>query len=715
MATVEIPNFNFGAFYYADILDALLTYKRENVPELTDESEFEPLIQFIRMQALVGHLNNVNIDILANESTIVTAVLPEQVRNMLKLIDYDLRAASPAQGDLLYKLSQVFTSSTEVIPDQAQAATKREPTTEQLFYEANEALTVTRTDQTTAAFGADGGVFTDSSTDNNSATTPADDWAPWTSPAVGDAFYIGHSEVLWNEMTVTLTTPMSGITGVWEFYDGNFSKATPDLVTDNGATLTFNLNDYLGSSNRSGTVIRVKLNDTGAFEDVVSTWTGSVNRVTTGLLGQTSPSTDIVDYTVGAQWEPLEDVLDETVNFTQAGVVGFTLPRTLEQNWISGEVNSVEAFWLRFRIVEVTVPISPVFQRIRIDTGDQYVVRAATQGIYIEDNGLGSSTGLPGQTFQVSQENYIDGTAVVNVDDEPWTEVENFLGSSSSDNHFVVSLIDNDRAVIEFGDGIQGRIPPLGVSNIDVAYRYGANVDGNTGANSITVDKSGLTYVNSITNPRPMQGWSQADSASTEALEQAKVLGPASLRIVHSAVSPSDVVTVTRLFQDDQGARPYARAQTFEEGFGPKTLELVVVIKGGGQATTDQLDALSLYFNGDKYATPPVESHYVSNQQVTAVNYTQRVIDIEATVTGDVEPEVIMSALAKVFHPEALKEDGVTFEWDFGGRVPLSRINHEIFNTDPTITDVDITSPASDLVLTQRELPVLGTVNITVV
>lgn len=716
MATVvEIPNFNFGAFYYADILDSLIAYKRENVPELTDESEFEPLIQLIRMIALVGHLNNVNIDVLANESTIVTAVLPEQVRNMLKLIDYDLRPASPAQGDLLYKLSQVFTATTQVIPDQAQAATAREQTTEQLFFEANEALSVTRTDQVTACYGEDGGTFTDHTSDCNSATTPADDFAPWTSPAVGDSMYIGHSEVLWDEMAVTLTTPMSGITGVWEYYDGNFNKTTPDSVVDNGATLTFNLNGYLGSTNKSGTLIRVKLNDSGAFEDVVSTWTGSVNRVTTGLLGQTDPSTTITDYTVGSEWEELEDVIDNTVNFTVAGDITFTLPKSLEQNWESGEVNSLTAYWLRFRIVEVTVPVSPVFQRVRIDTGDQYVVRATTQGIFQDDVALGSSTGLPNQSFTTTQDWYIDGTAEVAVDDETWTEVDNFLNSSPTDLHYTVTLTDNDRAVINFGDGITGRIPPLGVSNVDVAYRYGANVNGNIGANTVTIDKTGLTYVNSITNPRPMQGWSQADSASTEALEQAKVLGPASLRIVHSAISPSDVITVTRLFQDENGARPFARAQAFEEGFGPKTLELVVVVKGGGQATQDQLDDLSLYFNGDKYANPPVESHYVANQQVTAVNYTQRVIDIEATVTGDVEPEVIMSALAKVFHPEALKEDGVSFEWDFGGRVPVSRINHEIFSTDSTITDVDITIPASDIELTQRELPVLGTVNITVV
>ena len=64
--TIEIPSFAFGSLRYAEILEALIQFKRQNVPEMTDESEFEPLIQLLRAFALVGHLNNVNLDILAN-------------------------------------------------------------------------------------------------------------------------------------------------------------------------------------------------------------------------------------------------------------------------------------------------------------------------------------------------------------------------------------------------------------------------------------------------------------------------------------------------------------------------------------------------------------------------------------------------------------------------------------------------------------------------
>ena len=76
MATsIVIPDFDFSGFYYAQLLEALIQFKRRNVPELSDESAQEPFIQILRAQALVGHLNNTLLDLVANESTLPTARL----------------------------------------------------------------------------------------------------------------------------------------------------------------------------------------------------------------------------------------------------------------------------------------------------------------------------------------------------------------------------------------------------------------------------------------------------------------------------------------------------------------------------------------------------------------------------------------------------------------------------------------------------------------
>jgi predicted phage baseplate assembly protein len=710
---VTRPDFKFAGAYYPELLESLIQYKRQNVPELTDESAYEPFIQFLRMEALIGHLSHVLLDLVANEVFLPTAALAESVRNHLRLIDYDLQPAAPAQADVVFELARAFSVQTEIIPAGTQVGTKQQGATASILYEALDALTIDPSDELSHVLVDESGVFTDYTAKANSQVTPGDDWTPWATPAVGDAIYFGHAQVLWNKLALAITTGASGITGVWEYYDGTTQDTAPTSVAVGGAVLDFDLTSLLGTSERTGTLVRVAFNDTGAAEDVVSTWDGVKNVCQTGLLGQSSPSAVATDYTVGTEWKELS-VTDGSADLTVSGDVEFTLPQTLADDWIAGTVEGDEAFWLRYRIVVVSTPTSPVMQYARIDTGKQYVTRLVTQGQTVEDSPLGSSDGTADQEFETSRDYYLDGTMRVWVLTEEWSEVSDFLNSTGGDRHFVVELGENDRATVQFGNGASGRIPPTGANNIRCEYRIGGDVDGNVGANQITVDKSGLSFVNKLWNPRQATGWTEGEGASETSLERAKIAGPATLRTKDVAIGPDDVITLTQSFEDDSGARPFSRARAFEEGLGPKTIELVVVAAGGGAASAAQLAALNEYFNGDPYASPPKEKHIVANQEVTAVNYAQRVIDITATVAGDVTVAEVENRLLQVIQPEALKEDGITYEWEFGGRVPVSRIIHEIFGTDESITDVDVTVPAIDVELLDRELPVVGTLSITI-
>lgn len=715
--TVSVPNFEMASFFYADVLEALLQFKRQNVPELTDESEFEPFIQLLRAFAIVTHLNNVNLDVVANESTLPTAKLVEQVRHMLRLIDYTLDPSTPGQVDVVYRLAKVITTATEIVNDQAEASTVAEGDNPAIPFEANEALTVSPTNAFTVVLAEDGGVFTDFTTVANSATTPADDWTPWTSPAVADSVYFMHAEAMWTTHGLTFTTPMSGIVGRWEYRDGNFQKSQPDSVTQVAATLEFIIDGYLGATNLQGTEIRVQLNSTGAFEDVVVVWTGSENKVVTTLLGQSSPSTSPEDYTIGAEWEPFASLVDGTTALSVDGEIVYDLPQTIIRNWTQTAIEGSTGFWMRFRITEVTTPVSPVVQQARMDQGQQFVIRLATQGVSHTDAPLGSSDGTVNQRFTTSREDFISGSSVVRVDGTVWAEVENFLQSKATDEHYVIELGESDTADVVFGDSILGKLPAVGVNNIEADYRFGAQDNGLVGPLSITVDKSGLTFVEEIFNPRQANAWAEAQGASEGSLERAKVLGPTSLRIRGIAVAATDLIPLTQSFIDGEGAKPYSRATVYEEGFGSKTVELVVVARGGGLASQTQLDALALQYNGDKFSTPPVPSTFVSNQTVVAVNHNQNIIDIVADVTApaDVLPEEVENALRAVVQPEAIKADGVNFEWDFGGEVPRSRLSHEIFETDETISKVVLTSPAADVLLTNRELPLAGNITINIV
>jgi hypothetical protein len=718
---IVVPSFEFSAFYYAQILEALIVRKRIDVPELTDESDFEPFMQLLRSFALVGHLNNVLLDVVANENTLPTSQLVETVRNMLQLISYDLASAAPASGELVYELARVFNTSFEVVPALAQAATRGDATTDVIYFEALTGVTVSRTDQFTRVQSSDGGVFADNTDDANDGTN----FVPWTTPTTGDAIYFGHDSVMWDELALDVIAALVNIVGVWEYYDGDLFDVQPTSVANiGGGQLSVDLTSLLGTADRRGATVRVTLNETGVSEDVLSTWNGTNNIATTGLLGQTSPSVITTDYTIGSAWSELAAsslaFADATDGLTDTGVglkVGFDLPQTEIENWQRATINGVTAFWLRFRIVTVSGPTSPTLARCRLDTGTQYAIAPVTQGRSVSDDPVGSSNGGPNQSFQTSRDYFIDGSEVVTVDDEPWTRVKNFLGSSPQDKHYAIALGDNDRATVRMGDGVNGRIPALGQGNVSIEYRFNAEVDGNVGANTIVVDKTGLTYVNKLYNPRQAGGWAEAEGASTESLERAKLAGPATLRTKEVALNGDDAIVLALAFRASDGTKPFSRATYIEEGFGPKTVELILCGSGGVVPTSAHLREIELYFNGDKFAAPPVPGHFVGNQKVFAVAFDPFIIDVVVDVEAPegVTEAQIKNGLAQVVQPEALKADGVTFEWNFGGRVPVSRLTHEVFKVDDRITDVDITTPGADRVLSSRQLPVAGnlTVNIT--
>jgi hypothetical protein len=719
--TLTIPDFNFAAFYYGEIVEALTLYKRANAPELTDESDVELSTQLMNMFALCCHLNNTLMDVIGNENTLPTAKLRETVRNMLRLIDYELSSATPSQVDIVYELSRVFTSQQQVVPSLAQVATKKTETEEAVFFESMTPLTIDRTDQLSYVLSHDfeADIYIDHTTENNSPTTPGDDWSPGFADEK-DAIYFGHKQIMWDVFDITMTTFMEGIMVKWEFYDGNFDKTQPFDVEVKGSTLIFNLSPLFGMQNWKTTLIRVKLNSTGAYEDSYSYYS-SGNYVSTGLLGQSSPSTDPQDYTIGSDWSELEEIEDDTWYFYQSGKYSFVLPQNLEQNWIQKEIDGKTAYWIRLRAQSVGGEAqNPVFQQIKMDADDgkHYVLRSTVQGKTQSEPNLGIGTGQPGQIFETSKDNFIWDSEIVTVDGESWTRVKNYLGSERESKHYIIKLGENDRASVVFGSGWYGteagKKPPYN-SVIAITYRYSANLDGNVGYNKVVVDKTGLTFINKIWNPRYAVGWKEAEGSTEESLELAKVQAPASIRTRGVAISPDDIVHLTENFVDSEGASPYRRAKAIEEGFGPKTTELVVVAAGGNLASVSQLDALDLYFNGNQTAIPPVEKHLVANQMVKSVNYTQREIDITATVWGGVTKEQVENKLAQILQPEAKDGGGVNYLWEFGELIPISKINSEIFKTDLSISKVQIDYPTADIIQLTRELPVVGTLNITVI
>lgn len=729
---ITVPDFNFSGFYYAEILEDLIAWVRVNVPEITDEDPAEPFIQLLRAFALTSHLNNVLLDLVAKERFITTATLRSSIRAQLALIDYKLKQATPAQADIIVKLSQAFaTAMTPLYAAGATVATQQSSDTPAIPYQTLANKNTQRTDRVFAvyAFDASGLAFTDHTAAAQggvgSPFTPS--WAGGAAP--GDLLYIGHPDIMWDDIRFIISQAATGgaLLGVWEYFDGKSNTGNPDLVTNGGSNITAIVNSLLGTFNRAGAVVRITCNKTGAFEDVVSLNDGTNNYITTvGILAQAAISTSVADYTISADWQELPSIADGTASAPQGGTTFFklgswdvtcNLPQDVTRDWQPQTVNGLAAFWIRFRVVSNSTTVVPKFTSINITSGKQYAIVSATQGTSQADSPLASSTGLKSQAYDFSQSPVIDDAnlAIFVIEssvEAKWSRVDDFLSSGPTDTHHTIDFDDDGIATATFGDGVNGKIPQAGVNNIRSTYRTMDDLNGNMGQNTITVNKSGFPYATLVYNPRAATGFVEREGSTPEDIARLRIAGPATLRTRNRALTTQDVEELTLAFTDAGGSEPFARALAIEESFGPKTVECVVVGQGGNGATTTQLQELEDYFNGNAVT----DGVLVQNNELVATNYTPHPISIIATVPGG-NLTAIQNALAALLNPTAKLSDGATFRWNFGDTIPLAIISAAIVDATPgtrNVTGLLLNGVAGDVALALRELPAAGAFNITV-
>jgi predicted phage baseplate assembly protein len=223
----------------------------------------------------------------------------------------------------------------------------------------------------------------------------------------------------------------------------------------------------------------------------------------------------------------------------------------------------------------------------------------ASQCVRIERELLGVSTGKPGQTFELQGkpvlERLIDRGEYLEVvlptgAVQQWTEVRDFANSGAEDPHYT---IDSLTGTVQFGPLIRepaqlrqktqqrslqqafrdpftqrtlpernpletrefvpqgmesisellerqyGKVPPLGAEIYMVAYRTGGGSQGNVRAEKLTVLKSAIPYVKTVTNYTAALGGVDAES-----LDEAVLRVPHLLRTRESAVIPKDFENV---------------------------------------------------------------------------------------------------------------------------------------------------------------------------
>jgi hypothetical protein len=714
---ITTPDLKFSGFYYPQVVADLIRWKRQNMPDLKSENPYDPVVQLLRAFALATHYGSVRLDGVAQESIFGTTRTRRALANHLALIDYRIKRAVPATTELLYKLSQPFTPLTEIIPDNALAATKPAGATAATVFETDEAVSVQATNLLTACFSFDdgGAAYTDITASVNVGAAPVA-LLPAV-PAIGDMLYIGHADVMVDRLDFgTVSIPMADVSAyVWEVYDGSTKDGNPDLVQDLGGTIQFDVDVLLGADNAAGSTVRVYYNPTDSFEDCVSTYAGGKNIITTaGTLGQIAVSLAEEDYTVGTLWRPITDLIveDTSAGITTAGYLSFAVPKFQTLQWQTFEVNAVEAYWIRLRVVAIGGgPIPPTVDRILITGGEQYVAVAATQGRTINDAGT-NSTGAANQSVLSANPNVVDLSGAVSVTTgaitEAWTRVANFLASGPLDKHFTTTEDDEEFIVFAFGDGVTGKVPPA-ASTILPSYRIEAETDGNVGANTIVVNRSGLSLITSVSNLIPASGWAAKQGHDAADIENMKIIGPAALRAI-TVSAPIDFESKAVDWTDDDGASPVIRARAVEEGYGIKTIQLLVVGAGGALLSSAVRADLQDYYNNDD------DGVIIANHQATVDNYTPQTIAITVEVTGITAAQAfqVQNQLTAFLSPVS-QDDSGNWVWAFAGTVAHSRLEAETYKANSSISNVTVTAPAADVVLGANALPAPGAITVVII
>jgi hypothetical protein len=189
-------------------------------------------------------------------------------------------------------------------------------------------------------------------------------------------------------------------------------------------------------------------------------------------------------------------------------------------------------YWLRVLWISGEFECLPQLRRLLLNTVP------ATQTLTLQNELLGSSNGLPNQTFRsarvpilhdvqlevrepdmpaeedlgrVCQEEGEDAVTMIRDAQDRieqiwvrWHEVSDFLSSSNRDRHFI---IDRQSGEIRFGDGTHGRIPAVGANNVRLhKYQTGGGTFGNTPAGSIVQLRTSVPYVDAVVNLEPALG-----------------------------------------------------------------------------------------------------------------------------------------------------------------------------------------------------------------
>jgi Baseplate J-like protein len=215
-------------------------------------------------------------------------------------------------------------------------------------------------------------------------------------------------------------------------------------------------------------------------------------------------------YFNGQDWQRLL-IRDETASLTRSGLVEFIPPTNFAP---LAQFGLPRQFWVRVQLERGDYEIEPKLRQLLLNT------TLAVQAVTHSNEILGSSTGNANQVFRTAAapilaDPVLEVRELVGFEDtwQRWQAVPDFYGSIATDRHYLINLLTGE---IQFGNGIHGRIPPIGSGNLRMTrYQTGGGVGGNRPAGTITELKTAIPAIDKATNPIAASGGADAEPLAT--------------------------------------------------------------------------------------------------------------------------------------------------------------------------------------------------------
>jgi predicted phage baseplate assembly protein len=383
------------------------------------------------------------------------------------------------------------------------------------------------------------------------------------------------------------------------------------------------------------------------------------------------------EYWNGSNWVKLDLLKDETRAFTRSGHVFLKTPaaNSLQKAAIGEETE--ELYWIQARVAKSQYERAPELLAVRTNTV------AARQAETLADEVLGGSDGKRDQVLTLSRTPVLKGTLKLEVDQgdgfKPWTEVEDFFGSTPADCHYV---LDRTSGEVRFGDGVNGNVPVKNAENpsanvVAREYRVGGGKRGNAAALAI---KNLVSSVNGIDDSAISNLAAAAGGRDEETIDEAKKRVPGFIKNRCRAVTAEDFEYFAKQAAEIKRA---CALPLFHPDFPgvdvPGVVTVIVVPDSDSDTPTPSegtLRTVCAYLDQRRLLTTEL---YVMKPTYQKVVISAEIIAKDTADSGELKPSV-EKALETYFHPLKGGEDGLG--WPFGGTISYSRVFSRIFSVD---------------------------------